>query len=63
MLRIAAVVELQTHDFVLDEDEVTEARFVDRDEFLQLNWCGEDQEVVQQVGKLWPPVDKIAQTR
>lgn len=54
LLRIAADAELASHDFVLDEDEVTEARFVDKQTFLALPWCQEDKEVVKHVDKLWP---------
>ncbi len=56
MLRIAAEVELANHDFTLDDDEVTEIRFVDRNEFVVLNWCDTDTEIVQYVDKIWPPV-------
>jgi ADP-ribose pyrophosphatase YjhB (NUDIX family) len=63
MLRIAAQVELASHEFTLDEDEVTEARFVDREAFLTLNWCSEDREVTEHVGKLWPPVEKDRKNR
>lgn len=54
MLRIVVDAELASHDFKLDEDEVTAARFVDRDEFLALEWCMEDQGIVKYVDKLWP---------
>jgi 8-oxo-dGTP pyrophosphatase MutT (NUDIX family) len=55
MLRIAADVELASHDFTLDKNEVTATRFVGRDEFLKLDWCMEDKVVVNYVDKLWPP--------
>ena len=56
-LRIVAEVTLKSYDFRLDQDEVTEARFVDREEFLALNWCELDREVLGYVDKLWPPVE------
>ena len=58
MLRIVAEAELEDHDFVFDKDEVTEARFVSREEFLNLNWCDTDPEVVKYVDQIWPPVEK-----
>ena len=58
MLRIVAEAKLASHDFDLDNDEVTSVRFVGRDEFLVLNWCDEDREVVEHVDELWPPVEK-----
>lgn len=54
LLRIAALVKLADHHFTPDNDEVTEARFVDRQEFLALRWCPEDQEVTRHVDTLWP---------
>jgi len=56
MLRIVAEAELKSHDFILDKDEVTEVRFVDREGFLSLNWCDTDVDIVRHVDKLWPPV-------
>ena len=58
MLRIAADAELASHDFSFDEDEVTEVRFVSREEFLELNWCDTDADIIHHVDKLWPPVEK-----
>ena len=55
MLRIAADVELEHHNFIFDNDEVTKVCFVDRQEFLQLNWSDTDTEIVKYADKLWPP--------
>lgn len=54
MLRVVAEVELGSFDFSYDEDEVTEVRFVTREEFLALNWCDTDTDIVQYVDKIWP---------
>jgi 8-oxo-dGTP pyrophosphatase MutT (NUDIX family) len=58
-LRIVTEATLRSQDFRLDEDEVTEARFVDREEFLALNWCDLDKEVLEHIDKIWPPVEKV----
>lgn len=63
MLRVVAEARLDSHDFVVDKDEVTEVRFVDRDEFLQLNWCDTDPEIVKYADKIWPPVEKNTKNR
>lgn len=55
MLRIVAEAKLKSFDFVYDKDEVTEVRFVTREEFLNLNWCDTDPDVVKYVDKIWPP--------
>lgn len=60
MLRIVAEAELESFDFTYDEDEVTEARFVTREEFLTLNWCDVDLGIVKFVDKIWPPTSSTA---
>jgi len=55
MLRIVAEATLGDHNFALDEDEVTQACFVGRPEFLTLNWCGIDRGIVEHVDQIWPP--------
>lgn len=63
MLRIVAETQLESHHFVLDKDEVTKIRFVDRKEFLALNWCDTDTDIVKYADKIWPPVEKNSQKR
>lgn len=60
MLRIVAEAELSGYDFAFDKDEVTEARFIDRGEFLMLDWCDVDPDIVKYVDKIWPPTAKPA---
>jgi 8-oxo-dGTP diphosphatase len=60
MLRIVAEAELESFDFTYDEDEVTEVRFVTREEFLTLNWCDVDPDIVKYVDKIWPPKNSAA---
>jgi 8-oxo-dGTP pyrophosphatase MutT (NUDIX family) len=61
MMRVAFEVQLASHNFIFNQDDpdevLAEARFVDRDEFLKLNWSGSEQEIVQHIDKLWPSVD------
>jgi len=64
MMRVAVEVKLDSHDFAFtqeDENEnLLEARFVDRAEFLRLNWSDSEREIVQCVDKLWPNVTDAA---
>jgi len=61
-LRLAIPVEVSSHDFRSDDSVVASARFVNRQEFLTLDWSPEDQEVLDHIDKLWPPVEKAEQT-
>lgn len=54
MLRVVAEVKLRNFDFAYDQDEVTEVRFVTREEFLSLNWCDTDPDIVKYADKIWP---------
>lgn len=60
MLRIVAEAKLGSYDFVYDKDEVTEVRFVDREEFLRLSWCDTDPEIVKYVDKIWLPTSNAS---
>ncbi|HSW65658.1 MAG TPA: NUDIX hydrolase [Bacillota bacterium] len=53
MLRLNYAVTLKNHKFT-PGDVMIAARFVTRDEFLQLAWCSEDKPLLELVDKIWP---------
>jgi 8-oxo-dGTP diphosphatase len=63
LLRIAAEVWLESHGFAVDKDEVAEARFVGREEFLTLNWSSAEGKIIEHVDTLWPAVEKNSENR
>lgn len=64
MMRVAVEVELADHNFTFNQDDpnetLTEARFVGREEFLQLNWSDAERGILEHVDKLWAPAKATA---
>jgi ADP-ribose pyrophosphatase YjhB (NUDIX family) len=57
-LRIAVVVTTKDHNFVPSDDDLVAARFVSRDEFLELPFQGSEKEVQDYVEQIWPKLPK-----
>lgn len=58
-MRIAVEAELDSYDFAFAGDEVSEARFVDREEFLRLNWSDAERGIIECADRLWPRTGAI----
>jgi 8-oxo-dGTP pyrophosphatase MutT (NUDIX family) len=56
-LRVVVPASIKTMPFTFRDEDFIAARFVEKDEFLQLPWSEPDQKIVDHVDKLWPPVE------
>ncbi len=61
-LRLVVKATLKSHDFKVG-DTIVMARFVDKPEFLALDWTDEDRGVLDHADTLWPAVEKKPQNR
>jgi 8-oxo-dGTP pyrophosphatase MutT (NUDIX family) len=57
-ISLAFLVELASHNFKPNEGELVEARFVTRDEFLQLPFQQAEHFVQEWADQIWPAVEK-----